>query len=242
MKKIILFTLAFSALAANISAQDLKVGFTAGLELSKYSTDYITDKQALKPGFKAAITADYVFSRYFALSAELQLAQRGVKTVDVQAIKSNGDAWKQPNSDENIYGKYSETLNYLQIPFNLVFSLPISENGKIFVFSGIYWGAGMDGKYKYVTDLTAANQSGTISFGSKNEIWGPNPDNPEYEILIQEGQYKKNDFGLNFGVGYDWANLQFKLQTNRGLINMSNNEGMTCKNVNYSFSVGFLFD
>jgi hypothetical protein len=263
MKKIILLLVFGVILTIPSQAQDWRVGFTAGWESSTYSQNYYpTSATHRKNGFKMGVTADIAFSKYFSIQPELFLAQRGM-VADEELYDNKGMLISGYST------KHVETLNYFQIPVNLVFSIPVSENGKIFFFTGLYWASGMDGRWKETSDypkFSGANDE--IGFGNRSDIFDyrVNSDDelvldPETGEMIPEviaGQYKKFDLGMNFGFGYDYANLVFKVQWNWGFKNMLNqpyerdaetwalnpvpNWRDSSKNRNFGISVGFLFD
>jgi hypothetical protein len=266
MKKIILLLVFGVILTIPSQAQEWRMGFTAGWERSIFSVDYPTDPSFAntlnpKDGFKMGITVDAAFSKYFSIQPELFLAQRGTKA-DLTLYDGNG------NVITGYKTQHVETLNYLQLPVNFVFSLPVSENGKIFVFTGAYLAMGMDGRWKDQSDYPKFSaQNSVIGFGNHSDVWDVKLD-PDGEIFLDDdgnmvweltsGEYKKFDVGMNFGFGYDYANLVFKVQWNWGFRNMLNcpyerdletwtiiptpNWRDSFKNRNFGISVGFLFN
>jgi len=111
----------------------------------------------------------------------------------------------------------SLTLNYFQIPINLAYKFDVSNGQKVFPFAGIYVGYGFSGTNKYGTE------SAKVTFGSGAD-----------DVLT-------GDYGVNFGVGYQFEHFIFKVQYNHGLNNISNDSNYNQKNKNVAVTVGYMF-
>ena len=84
-----------------------------------------------------------------------------------------------------------ETYNYLEIPLNLKYDLPIPETGKTFIFAGVY--------------------------GARLLSASVNPDNQGQSSAVNLGEILlSGDYGLNFGIGQSFnvssgmMNIQLK--------------------------------
>jgi hypothetical protein len=114
----------------------------------------------------------------------------------------------------------TETINYLTLPVNLAYKFDLGLAGTLFPFAGPYVGYALSGNYK------EGSESVKINFGS------------------DEDEYKALDFGLNFGLGYQFEKLLFRLQYNLGLSNIGNvieGADYSVKNKNVAVSVGYFF-
>ncbi|GHT23591.1 hypothetical protein AGMMS4957_15340 [Bacteroidia bacterium] len=142
MKKVILI-MAVALSAATVSAQGLKFGVTAGLNLSTFSGDG-TDDLKFTPGFQAGVVVDYALTESFSIAPELLFAQRGAK-------------------EERNGGSQTMTLNYLQLPINATYKLALGDS-KLLVFAGPYVGYGLSGTAKW--EGGGESGSNDIKFGS----------------------------------------------------------------------------
>ncbi|MCX6258261.1 MAG: porin family protein [Bacteroidia bacterium] len=110
---------------------------------------------------------------------------------------------------------------YINIPINVLYNFNIAKN-KAFVFVGLYLADGISGK----VDNGSGNGSQDIKFGSDTSK-----------------TMKAFDYGLNFGVGYEFSNFQVALQYNLGLANLApvttDNAEMKARNIN--ISLAYLF-
>ena len=113
------------------------------------------------------------------------------------------------------------TLNYLQLPVNLAYKFDLGMNQKLFPFAGIYLGYGLSGTYK--SEFNGESESTDIKFGSSEE------------------EMKAFDYGVNFGVGYQFERIVFKVQYNLGLANLYNGDGASLKHKNVAVTVGYMF-
>jgi len=114
----------------------------------------------------------------------------------------------------------NETFYYVQLPVNFAYKFDLGNEQSLFPFAGAYIGHAMCGTAK----SKQGNGNTNKRFGSSNQ------------------EYKRIDWGLNFGVGYQYTgNIVFKLQYNPGLQNFSRQSGYTTKNTNIAVTVGYFF-
>src|SRR5664280_746110 len=117
MKKLI-FVLFVIVFFIETPAQ-FKYGIEAGLNLSTIKGNY-PQKLNSTTGILIGLNGNYSFFDFLSIESGLYLSQKGVTRIlfsDIQGI---------------------ETYNYLEIPLNLKYNLPIEEPGKTFVFAGVY--------------------------------------------------------------------------------------------------------
>ena len=155
MKKII-FVLFVIVFFIETPAQ-FKYGIEAGLNFATIKGSY-PQKLSNTTGILIGINGSYNFFDFLSIESGLYLSQKGVTRIlfsDIQGI---------------------ETYNYLEVPLNLKYDLPIVESGKTFVFAGAY-GANL---------LSA----------------GVRPDNEGQSSSVNIGDILPSwDYGLNFGLG-----------------------------------------
>jgi hypothetical protein len=211
MKKILL-TLTLGVIFVGTTFSQIKFGVTAGLNVSNFS--YSEDEKSdFKAGFQVGVLADYAITENFSIIPELSFSQRGCKIEE-----------EYENSGVTNKVKESVTLNYLQLPINAAYKFDLGLGSKLLIFAGPYLGYALSGTDKFETDIAGISTSASekINFGSKEE------------------EIKAFDFGITGGVGYQYANIFFKLQYNLGLGNLSNSEG-SVKNTNIGVTAGYLF-
>jgi hypothetical protein len=134
-----------------------KYGLEAGLNISTIKGNY-PQKLSNTTGILIGINGGYNFFDFLSIEPGLYLSQKGVTRIlfsDIQGI---------------------ETYNYLEVPLNLNYNLPITEPGKTFVFAGVY-------------------EARLLSAGVR-------PDNQGQSSSVNIGDILPSwDFGLNFGLG-----------------------------------------
>jgi len=219
------------AMATSAFAQEFRVGATAGMEFSKISflEDGVyednSDVMKSKAGIKIGVIGECSFNDYIALAPELAFVQRGYK-------------WESGDSDE--WTKLKININYLQIPINVKGIYPISDDFKIFGFTGYYVGFALSGKrsWKHQYKGEKETDSEKLKFGSK----GSNENASSDEDYFGD-DYKRLDFGLNFGVGAEFKGFFLKTQYNLGLKNLIPvpEIGERETNRNFGISVGYMF-
>lgn len=107
--------------------------------------------------------------------------------------------------------------NYIDMPINVGYKLDVSGTNILFM-AGPYFAYGVGG---YIE-----------AEGVKEDIsWGSGEDD----------HFKPFDMGLNIGGGIEVNKFQFTIQYGLGLLNFSNESGLTNKNNVLSISVAYLF-
>jgi len=155
MKKII-FVLFVIVFFIETPAQ-FKYGIEAGLNISTIKGNY-PQKLSNTTGILIGINGSYSFFDFLSIESGLYLSQKGVTRIlfsDIQGI---------------------ETYNYLEVPLNLKYNLPIEEPGKTFVFAGVY--------------------------GARLLSAGVRPDNEGQSSSVNLGDILPSwDYGINIGLG-----------------------------------------
>ena len=104
--------------------------------------------------------------------------------------------------------------NYLDIPLMAALKLPIADDVKFVINAGPYVGIGIGGKYK-------TGEVGIDFFGDK------------------DGQAKRADVGLQYGVGAEFGNILLNLNGQCGFI--SPWENGDSKNLGFYLTLGYRF-
>ena len=197
----ITFTICFLCLVGFLSAQN-RIGPKLGLNLSTLT---------LKSGGISAETKSRV-GFHFGMVAEVPVNEN-------LAIQP-GILFSQKGSNYEIDPSPKISLNYLEIPVNIVYKFPLIAY-KFLVFGGPYLAYGINGKANFN--------------GKSNDItWGTN----------EEDDFKPIDLGLNIGAGIEINNLQITAQGGFGLLNLATvtDDGGESKVRAIGISAAYLFD
>jgi hypothetical protein len=196
-------------------AQTTKFGVIAGLNLATVSSTSSgsTNSSSSLAGFHVGAFAD------FELSSSVSI-QPGI----LFSLKGGTQDETQSSGSFNIHATDKLTLNYVEVPVNVFYHIPVSF-GKIFLGGGPYIAMGLSGKEKVVyTGSISGSADSNVTFGSNsNDIKNP-------------------DFGVNLGAGVTLENnLLFKVGYGIGIANLSNTSGSTAHNNVLGISVGYSF-
>jgi hypothetical protein len=170
MKKIFLFLLVISLFT--IMPAQIKFGIEAGINISNVKGK---DPSIIggSSGFLTGVKAGYNLLDFISVESGLYLSQKGMDRIifpDIQGV---------------------EKYNYLEVPVNLFFTLPIHDFGKTSLLAGFY-------AARLVSADIVPDNEGQSSAVSLNEI------------------IPANDYGLNFGirqslnVSSGWLNFGIK--------------------------------
>jgi hypothetical protein len=203
MKRKALLTLA-AILAFGITAGAQGLGVNAGVnffnQTMKSNGNKVDDLKMLT-GFHIGVDYEIGVAPDFYFAPGLQFSTKGTKS-EVDNLETK------------------KSLNYLEVPLNLVYK-PVLGTGNLIVNFGPYLGYAISGKYK--DDIADTD----IEFGSDDT-----------------DDYKPFDMGANIGFGYQLGmGLSFKLNAQLGLINIlpEGDSDNLIKNNGFAFSVGYRF-
>jgi hypothetical protein len=203
MKRIVLLTVA-SFLAFGITAGAQGLGVNAGVNFFNQTIKADGEKfddAKIKTGFQIGVDYEIGIAPDFYFAPGLQFSTKGTKS-EVDNLETK------------------KSLNYLEVPLNLVYK-PVLGTGNLIVNFGPYLGYAISGKYK--DDIADTD----IEFGSDDT-----------------DDYKPFDMGANIGFGYQLGmGLSFKLNAQLGLINIKpeGDSDNLIKNNGFAFSVGYRF-
>lgn len=151
MKKIIVLTGLIAILNLNISAQDTRIGVTAGAVMAsmKAKSSGVNMTTDGKVGFTAGVIASIPVGEQFSFRPNLNFTQKGGK-LDVSAF--------------GVTAKEKQTLNYIELLLNFLYHTPAGD-GNVFAGLGPSVSFGMSGKYKY-SETGQPDEEGDIEFGN----------------------------------------------------------------------------
>jgi hypothetical protein len=184
---------------------DIKLGATAGFN---FATIYEVDgdlEYDIKGGFRGGAVADFGLHKNFSIMPELLFSQKGWK----YAGKGAQDGFAQ-----------AATVNYIELPVNLVAKFKVAEDTRVTLFPAFYVGYALNGKVKE-TQKGEGTEKGKIFIGKGEDEMNP------------------LDMGLNLGLGLEVKAVFFRFQLHGGLKNLSNEKGQTVNNSAVSLSLGY---
>ena len=214
-------------------SQNFSLGGKVGLDLSSFSNwsdrkpdfegDNSTIKRSPRTGLQIGAVANYSFSKYLALQAEVLFQQKG----EVLKYQYEGD------DGDMVDEKYTIKASYITIPILLRGTLPLGKFS-LSAFAGPYLGIGISGKYE--VDYEDQTFTGEFEFGKGS-------DSDDMTKL------HRIDFGISFGLipaltvgpGDIFLDLRYDL----GLVDFYNPDPkpdgfISQKNRNIGISVGYL--
>lgn len=183
------------------------LGLRAGVNFQNLTGDGVEDGK-MAPRFNIGVDYEIAVAPDFYFAPGLFFATKGSKY-----------EYEGVDVEEKI------TLNYLEVPLNLVYK-PVLGSGNLIVAFGPYLGYGLGGKYKL------EGSEGGVSASVEEDItFGSNEDE----------DLKPLDVGANIGFGYMFgAGLSLQFNTQLGLVNISHDDD-AIKNTGFGLSLGYRF-
>lgn len=212
MKKIVFLSLVLFSVSIGSYAQNLKVGVTAGLNISAPS-DYDS-----KTGFNVGVKGEWGLpnvSKGLYVDFGLLLSSQG--------WESSGyyDNQKKQNM------QWKGNPYFLNIPIHIGYKFALGNNTTLFVHVGPYIGIGLFGKNKLVTE-TEAGEKATITLAD-NVFSDKQAERFDWGIGGKVGvEFAKH---IQVAVGYDWGLKNLKTSSNP----------VDFKNKVFSVSCAYLF-
>ena len=204
MKQIVLIVVFAFFSIVSVGAQEFKWGVTGGLNISS-PTDY--DSQV---GYNAGVKGEYSFKKGkgFYLDFGVLLSKKGWKSKWYYDMEStNNMRWKADS-------------HYLNIPIQLGYKIPVGSKCSLFTGVGPYFGVGLFGKYKFISENKEETLAKNVFDDYINRFdWGIGA-----KIVVECMRY------LQLSIGYDW-----------GLKKIRQDKLNDNKNRNLNVSMTFLF-
>jgi hypothetical protein len=222
-KKLFFAVGALCLMSGVLRAQDsnVQVGIEGGLNLAKQSSGGSGSTGNLT-AFHAGVLVDLKLDAV-TIEPGLFYSVKGGK-YDAATTISDGTTTYSASTSAKL------TLNYLELPVNVLYNIPVAGSGHLFVGGGPYAAYGLSGKMKYSASASGGGNSQSQA-GEQNVSFGSGAD-----------QYKALDFGINFKGGYRFSNgLQLSVGYGLGLANLSNDNQSSVKNNVFRASLGYFF-
>ena len=227
LKKLCLGLLTVVLTTSYVSAQ-LTFGTRAGFNYTNMSYEFDGKKipkeyrNKFKSGFQIGVVADYKLSEELSIQPGILFAQQGYKS--------------NPNVSTT---KSILNLNYLQVPINAQLKFPLGGID-LLIQTGPYFGFGINGKTKYWDE-----NGKRLSDEDYKELFGESP-KISFGSNREKDAFKGFDFGMGFGVGLQFSNIQAGLGYNIGFINLYNRNEThevrgVVKNNGLALTVTYLF-
>ena len=202
MKKILIITLCIFNMSLILDAQKVSYELSAGISSAYFYIDE-NDKCEMsdsKTGFAGGFAVNFKTGRRWAIQSGLSYVQKGgVEKQDEGATE------------------YSTTLNYIELPVNMVYS----KRDRFFLGFGLFSACGLSGKMKAKTN---SNDEVKVKFGSD----------------VRE--LKPFDAGINFLIGYRFPDgLFFSMNVANSFNNISNDDLHYLSNGYVGIKVGYSF-
>ncbi|SHE50429.1 porin family protein [Dysgonomonas macrotermitis] len=203
-------------------------GIKAGFNLSSAGGDF--SDSSLRSGYHFGVTMDYDLSKGFFLRSGLDFTSKGAE-ID--------NSWDYSYIDGSAgWSTDRYTLNYLQLPLQLGFRLPVFNNKLNLVASaGMYFAYGVYAREKY--DETYA--SGYYTYIDECTILIDYP--IVYEGFDEIGM-RRFDCGFTGGLGVEFSRYSLSINYEGGILNtMKELDGSnpSWKNRSWAFSFGYKF-
>lgn len=247
--------LATGLLSVNAMAQDamatkeggFKWGVTAGVSLNQQLDDYEgeTTYNQGKVGFYGGLQGDWMLNKNWSIQPALIYTMKGGQQ------ERNFSYMGNEGLEHHVQVKNKNTLNYVQIPVNIVYKIHVGESGSIIVGVGGYASTllAADAKYKVkneingnAIDAQSDEQHRKISLGNKTT-----------------DELKRFDSGLTGVLGFELSSgLVAKAGIDVGLMNIVNSDDVSnyvpslpstvnnskasLKNIGYSLGVSYMFN
>jgi hypothetical protein len=227
MKKLILISLFIYGLGS-LSAQTFELQGGASFSTVLPNTlnlDY-DEKYSFNVGFNVGLSVLFPISKIFSIKTGILWDSKGFIQSGYQLLRFPG---------ENAFVLYDVNINsriyYLDIPLLLRESYIFNEKSFAFIEFGAYVGVGMRGKLNF--DFTNVG-NGNNSTRENDINWGNS----------QEGEIKRLDYGLSFGLGYQRYAVQIALAYDLGLANIlaDINTERTIKNRTFRASIVYVLN
>ncbi|MDR3217451.1 MAG: PorT family protein [Dysgonamonadaceae bacterium] len=185
MKKVFFLMMMVAVLGiTTTSAQGVKFGVTAGLNVSTISGDIENAKY--KAGFQAGVLADLGITENFSIIPELLFSQKGGKNEFEEEILG-----------VEVAATSTITLNYLTIPVNAAYKFNLGQNQKFLIFAGPYVGYGLSTSVGVEVDGTSV-ETDAVKFGSGDEEIKA----LDFGVNVGVGyQFEKIFFKLQYNLG-----------------------------------------
>ncbi|MDR1631666.1 MAG: outer membrane beta-barrel protein [Dysgonamonadaceae bacterium] len=205
-------------------------GIFGGLSVANQNSDawYYEDSQSARLNFTAGMLFEFKFGKYVSFQPELLYVQKGCNgqayTSDMYLYMESG------NYIPNVLVEATMKINYLEMPFNLLFNIPIGKNRAIFLGGGPSFAYALSGKLTYNPSKEG------ITFYLANE-------EKEFDVFSEDDQIlNRFDTGLNLLAGFHINRFFLRAGYDIGLIATNTDESYAYfENNCFSLTAGVKF-
>lgn len=196
MKKLTLYFLFISFSSLSFSKAGFKIGLGAGVNLCKIKDKYYSDINDKMVAYDLSIPMEIKVAKYFAIQPEIHFIQKGF------SLKYYG---------VNDIAKIYRRRDYIEMPINFKFVLPIKDKSFINAYIGVGFGYALSNK-----------QITKYENGEKKKEKFPYDNNLDDDNLA----YRRYDIILPVGFGYEYkisqrfsvfADLRWSLDLNNNI-------------------------
>ena len=201
MKRFLLL-LSVGILSANFSSAQLRIGVVGGVNQSE-----ILEKNALPNWEQIKQNYGKRTGGHFGFIADLPFTKKGNFVFQPGVIFYNKGRKYSEVMDTTVHDtlsyKRQENINYVDIPFNLVWKIQLSKKVKFFFGGGTYFSFFYNGNIKSQT----YSKTGVYAADEFSDL--PVGDGP--------GKYTTFDYGVNGLAGFEFGRLLLRATYSRGL-------------------------
>ena len=225
MKKFMILAAGTMMISSAAFAQ-ISIAPEAGLNLSNvwlHDTRGNNDDQSSgdpKLGLKIGGLVDIGITRVFSFQPGLYFSQKGYRLGEYE---TNGVVLTRADASRRV------TLNYLELPLNVMFKFGPPRRPKFFVGAGVYAAYAVSGKVKYGHYVgQSSNTSGDLNFGDDD----------------RSDDYRNADFGGQVFAGFllpGGGFLRAQYQAGVANIDVANNDDYRIRNSTASLTLGMMF-
>ncbi len=198
-----LFCLSFAVCLTAVMSLNAQVSFgpKAGLNLATISGDDVEDA-GLKIGGQIGGMAHMAFSDNLGLQPALMLSMKG---------------YRYSESAGGITATTTLSLNYLEIPVNIVYGIDMGDN-QFQIFAGPYFAYGLFGKYKMEMDGGDELEDMGFDMSGETDVQFVGDAKDAGAALIP---INAMDFGVNAGLGFKAGAIQIQAAYGLGFGNLN---------------------
>lgn len=207
----------------SVSLSQAQLYVQGGLNLANITStnDGQTESNAILPTVQAGLTYRLGISKVFDVETGLLLTGKG----------SKAETFFNNNAD---YVKSSFNPFYLELPLNLVFKIPLGNQGRsnLFFHVGPYVAMGIGGT------STLKIKVGGLETTTKSDIQFSNDD--PFTSQQDDAAYnklKRFDFGGNVGAGFDFHKIVLKVNLGVGFAKIGSTQQNNSSNDNNKYRV-----
>lgn len=195
-------------------------GIIGGVNLSSQISDswLYEEDRTLYTGFSAGLLCEYKFGKVVSFQSGLLFARKGAigkaYTSDRYSDTQTG------NNISDVLVKNTMVLDYLELPLNLVFNIPVGDYTDLFIGAGYYFAYGINGKLKFEPSKNGYSfdeEEEENVFSGKNKFLNPFDQgiNCMLGIRIAQGGFIR--------ASYEWSLENIAASKDEGMATFKNN-------------------